>query len=300
MTLEYKISENDENMTVKDILKKKLNISNRLITKLKLNQKIYINDKEAKINEIPSENSKVIVYIDFEEEDNTIPQKGNLEILYEDDYFLAVNKPADIVVHPCSYHLDNTLSNFVKYYLNNNKKIRPVNRLDNGTSGIVLFAKNEYVQELFKNLKEKPIKEYLALVYGVFEQKEGVISFPIARKPNSIIEREINIKEGQEAITHYKVLKEFNMLNYSVSLINVFLETGRTHQIRVHMSYLGHCLLGDTLYKDESEAERNKEISQVISRQALHAHRLIFKHPITSEKIEITAELPSDIKNLIK
>ena len=304
MLLEYKISENEENLSVKDILKKKLKISNRLITKLKLNKKIFVDNDIAFVNDIPKVDSVVKVYIDFEEEDNTIPEEGNLEILYEDEYFLAINKPADMVVHPCSYHLNGTLANYVKYYLNTFKKIRPINRLDNGTSGIVLFAKNEYVQEAFKNLEIKPIKEYLAVVYGLFDKKEGTISLPIARKPNSIIEREVNFENGQESITHYTVIKEDKLYNIPISIIKVQLETGRTHQIRVHMSHLGHALVGDTLYIDKQvEAvfkENNVDISKDYPSQALHAYKLTFIHPVTDKKVEIIAPVPISINRFIK
>lgn len=304
MILEYKIKPNDENKTVKDILKNKLNISNRLITKLKLNNKIFMDDKNTKINDIVSGHIKVTVNIDFEEEDNTIPQEGKIEILYEDEYFLAVNKPADMVVHPCSYHLENTLANYVKYYLANNRKIRPINRIDNGTSGIVLFAKNEYIQEAFKNLKEKPIKEYIAITYGLFDKKEGTISYPIARKADSIIEREVNIEAGSEAITHYEVIKEKVIFNTPFSILKVLLETGRTHQIRVHMSHIGHSLVGDTLYTSKKINEilgANKALYDMVpKRQALHAYRLFFKHPILKHNVEIFAPLPDDLNKIIE
>lgn len=302
MLLEYKITENDQNLSVKDVLKRRLNISNRLITKLKVNKKIFVDDNIAFINEVPNLNSTIRVYIEFDEEDYTTPQEGNLDILYEDEYFLAVNKPANMVVHPCSYHLENTLANYVKFYLGNNKKVRPINRLDNGTSGIVLFAKNEYVQEAFKNLSEKPEKVYIAVVYGIFEEKEGTICLPIARKAESIIEREVNIEAGQESITHYKVIKEDNLYGVPISIVKVVLETGRTHQIRVHMSHIGHSLVGDTLYVDEKVnayfEENNVNIADSFENQALHAYKLKFKHPILSEIIEIEAPLPENIVKL--
>lgn len=291
MTLEYLNSKFEENLTVKSILKNKLNISNRLITKLKFNKKLFIEKdnelKPAKINDIVFPNEKLVAFIEFDEEDNITPQEENLDILYEDEYLLAVNKPKDMVVHPCAYHLENTLSNYVKFYLNNNKKIRPINRLDKDTTGIVLFAKNEYIQELFKDLNVS--KEYIAIVKGTFEEKEGTLDFPIARKPESIIEREVNFKDGQEAITCYKYIDTVNINNVEYSVLKVLLKTGRTHQIRVHFSYIGHPLLGDTLYG---------EASNLIDRQALHAYKMKFNHPILNKEIEIIAKLPEDMKKL--
>ena len=301
MVLEYIINEQNTNMTIKDILRKELHISNRLLTRLKLDHRILVNANVAMVNNKPRIGDRLSVNMDFIEEDDILPQKGELDILYEDDYMLAVNKPSNLVVHPCSYHPDGTLANFVKYYLNNQKKIRPINRLDNGTSGIVLFAKNEYVQELFKIQDEKPVKEYIAVVYGFFDKKEGTLSFPIARKGESIIEREVNFEAGQKAITHYKVLKECKFKGAYVSALNVFLETGRTHQIRVHMNYIGHPLIGDTLYSSEYSCtnETIEAVNKVFTSQALHAYRLCFKHPITHENIQVVAPIPSNKDNII-
>lgn len=225
MLLEYKTTEYDQNKSIKAILQKEFQISNRFLTKLKINKKILINGQVAMVNDIPPCNSIIQVLIDFEETDEIIPQAGDIEILYEDDYFLAVNKPANIVVHPCSYHPDNTLANFVKAYLNNHKKIRPINRLDKGTSGVVLFAKNEYIQELFKNISPRPRKEYIVITYGKWDEKVGTISLPIARKPDSLIEREVNFEAGQESITHYKVIAEAVYKEAEISLLKVLLET---------------------------------------------------------------------------
>ena len=156
--------------------------------------------------------------------------------------------------------------------------------MDRNTSGIVIFAKNEYIQEcLIKQMKTKELKkEYLAIVCGILENSSGTLNFPIARKEGSIIERCVN-PNGDPAITHYDVLKTFNNL----SLVHIVLETGRTHQIRVHFSYINHPVLGDTLYGNPSD---------LIARQALHSYKISFIHPITKENITITAPLPSDMK----
>ena len=218
----------------------------------------------------------------------------DLSILYEDEYLLIIDKPAGIPVHPSIIHFEDSLSNGVKYYfdtINLHKKIRPVNRLDRNTSGIVIFAKNEYIHDMLsKQMQNKQFKkEYIAICEGIFDKKQDTINAPIARKADSIIERCVS-PNGDVAITHYSVLKEFCKNNETFSEVLVNLETGRTHQIRVHMAYIWHPIVGDSLYGNESD---------LITRQALHAYKVEFIHPITSKKLEIQSELPADIQNLI-
>lgn len=284
ITLKYTITEIDDNKRISEILKNRLKISSRLLVKLKKNNGILVNGYPVFSSYNVKSNDIVEVIIDFDEVDYIEPEEMNIEILYEDDYLLAINKPAGIVVHPSAYHQSNTLANGVKYYLKNNKKIRPINRLDRETSGIVIFAKNEYIQECFTKIK--PYKEYIAIVDGKIMPRSGTINTPIARKDGSIMEREVN-KNGQSAITNYETIKEFQ--NYSVLKINI--ETGRTHQIRVHFAFKGHSVLGDTLYGKSSN---------LISRQALHAYKLSFIHPITNKEITVIAPIPIDMKKLIK
>ena len=288
MVLNYTVLDTDNGQKIANILRNQLNISSRLLNKLKMNEKILVNNIPVFSNYIVKTGDFITVLIDFEEVDYIAPEEMNLDIIYEDEYLLVVNKPAGIVVHPSSYHLDNTLANGVKYYLNNKKKIRPINRLDRDTSGIVMFAKNEYVQECFQN-KSDYKKEYLAIVNGIVNQDKGTINKPIARKSGSIMEREVNYEEGQIAITHYDVLERFNEDGYT--LVHIELETGRTHQIRVHFKSEGHTLLGDDLYGAPSE---------LINRQALHAWKISFVHPITKEEIRLEAPVPEDIKKLIE
>lgn len=287
MILTHTVENDEANQKISQILRNKFNISSRLLTKLKMNQKILVNNSPVFSSHIIHENDQITVKIDFDEEDFIVAEKFDLNILYEDEYLLAVNKPAGMVVHPSSYHLNNTLANGVKYYLNNNKKIRPVNRLDRDTSGIVVFAKNEYIQELMKN-DISVQKEYITIVTGILANKKGTINKPIARKEGSIMERTVD-ENGQFAITHYNVLDESAEKN--LSLVHVTLETGRTHQIRVHFAYLGSSILGDTLYGTETN---------LINRQSLHAWKLSFRHPITKEKIQILADIPDDMKTVMK
>ncbi len=176
----YKVNEDDKNKTIATILRNKLSVSTRLLNKLKMNEKILVNNNPVFSNYMVKTDDLIKIKIDFIEVDYIEPEQMELDILYEDEYFLAVNKPAGIVVHPSANHLSNTLANGVKYYLNNQKKIRPINRLDRDTSGIVLFAKNEYIQELM--VKSKIKKEYIAITDGILEKKYGTINLPIARK----------------------------------------------------------------------------------------------------------------------
>lgn len=291
MILNYFVTDNDVGETIESILRNKLNISKRLVIKLKRASNIYVNDIKVFTSYIVKNNDIVHVDINFLEEDNIIPQEMELDILYEDEYILAINKPYNMVVHPSSNHLTDTLSNGIKYYLNNSKKIRPINRLDKDTSGIVLFAKNEYIQEIMnkEKTKESIKKEYIAIVIGEVSPDNGIINAPIMRALNSIIERKVD-DNGKQAITKYETIKMLEIDNLLLSVLKIWIKTGRTHQIRVHMAHIGHSILGDTLYGNTSD---------LIHRQALHAHSIEFNHPITNEHIKIESKIPEDILNIM-
>lgn len=279
MLLEYYVENNDINKNVNQILSEKFELSNRLFSKLIKNKRIYINGESIDTRVKPYLNDKIIVDLNYNEDNsNIISKKIDLDIIYEDDGMLIINKPAGFAVHPSMRHFDNSIANGVKYYFETkgiNKKIRPVNRLDIDTSGLIIFAKNEYIQEnLIKQMKTRNFtKEYIAAALGIFEKKKGKIDVPIARKEGSIIERCVR-EDGQKAVTEYEVIREIG----NSSLIKCKLLTGRTHQIRVHMSYIGHPLLGDSLYGEKSN---------FIDGQALHCYKLKFLHPISREKVEI-------------
>ena len=290
MKLEYIVNDLTKYETIKQVLKEEFSISERLIIKLKNSKQIYLNNEFTHINKKLQIEDIICADLDFEETcDNIVPIKMKLDILYEDDGILIIDKPPFTPVHPSMDHYEDSLSNGVKYYFNTiglKRKIRPVNRLDKNTSGIVIFAKNEYIQEcLIKQMKASSfVKEYVALVEGIIK-KEQIIDAPIARKQDSIIERCVDIN-GDSAITVIKPLKTLD--NYS--LIKCILKTGRTHQIRVHTSCVGHPILGDDLYGKKSER---------INRQALHAYKISFLHPINKNKIGIEAKIPKDIEELI-
>lgn len=291
MNLSYQIDKDEHYDNVLHVLKEQFLLSDRLITKLKKANKIYLNSLPTYTKKSVTVGDTVSVLIDFEEDNsNIVASNIPLNIIYEDDYLLVLNKPANIAIHPSILHFYNSLSNGVKFYFDKlglKKKIRIVNRLDRNTSGIVIFAKNEYIQEcLIKQMKTNEFKkEYLAIAKGILESKSGTLNFPIARKEGSIIERTVT-SDGDSAITHYDVVKEFNNL----SLVHIVLGTGRTHQIRVHFSHIGHPILGDTLYGSPSE---------LINRQALHSYKLTFIHPVTKKVVSLEAPLPNDIKNII-
>ena len=292
MKLTYTIQPNDNFFNVKELLKLKFQISDRLLVKLKKNKKIWLNSTPTFVDSRLKPFDIVEILIDFEEKsENIIPTQMDLNIIYEDEYYIVINKPSGIAIHPSILHYTDSLANGVKFYFeqkNIKKKIRPINRLDKDTSGIVIFAKTEYIQEfLVKEMKKNTFfKEYIAVCEGMFESKIGTINLPIGRKENSIIERCV-CSDGDIAITHYNVLKSLK----NTSVVHVTLETGRTHQIRVHLSNIGHPILGDTLYGNHSS---------VINRQALHAYKVKFIHPITGLNVEYIATIPSDIKSIIK
>lgn len=291
MKLNYTIKNNENFDNVKEVLKTRFEISDRLLLKLKNNNKIFLNNSSCGIKADVHSNDTIEVHLDFKEDNsNIVATKMQLNIIYEDDYLLILNKPAGIPIHPSMQHYEDSLSNGVKYYfdsINLNKKIRPVNRLDKDTSGIVIFAKNEYIQEcLIRQMKKHCfIKEYIAICNGTLANSKGTIDKPISRKPNSIIERCVD-SNGDYAITHYTVLKS----NYEVSVLHILLETGRTHQIRVHLSYIGNPIIGDTLYGSSSD---------LIARQALHSYKLSFIHPIFKNKMILTAPLYDDMEKVI-
>lgn len=288
MLLTHIINKKDVDKSINSFLTNNLDISSRLLNKLINNKKVLINKKICDTRNIPHLND--ILTIDFstvEDNSNVVPSKMDLDIVYEDEWFLIINKPAGIPIHPSRSHFENSLSNGVRFYFDTiglQKKIRPVNRLDLDTSGLVIFAKCEYIQECFIRQMSSNLfqKEYLCLVNGSLMPKTGTIDLPISRKSGSIIERCVDLKNGQPSITYYKVIKEFP----SYSLVKCKLGTGRTHQIRVHMANIGHPLLGDTLYGTRST---------FIDRQALHSYKIKCIHPISKKPLTFEASLPSDL-----
>ena len=249
MLLKYIVG---DNKNLRSILKDELNISSRLFNKIK-NKYVFVNGEHAIYYRDLNIND--VVEVDFSYDDdnyNNIVSNPDIkfEIVYEDDWLLIVNKGANLPVHPSLNHYDISLSNGIRAYFDKiglNKTVRLVNRIDKDTTGLVVIAKCEYIQEcLIKQMSDNSfIKEYIAIARGLVDSS-GVIDFPIARKDGSIIERCVDLVRGENAITNY-VRLDYNP-ELDISLVKCRLLTGRTHQIRVHFAYIGHPLLGDSLY----------------------------------------------------
>ena len=293
MELKYLV-ENKDYKNINEILSLHFKISTRLKNKLIKEKRIFLNGKNIDSRYEVNIGDNIVIDFNYEEDNSNIVAKNiPLDIIYEDEWFLVLNKPAGIAIHPSILHYEDSLSSGVKYYFDQiglKKKIRPVNRLDFNTSGVVIFAKCEYIQECFSKQMQEGLfkKNYICLVEGIFDKKIGTINLPIARKPGSIIERCID-SNGQTSVTCYNVLEE--NVSEGISLVNCSLETGRTHQIRVHMKAIGHPLIGDTLYGFSSN---------LINRQALHSFQISCIHPVTKKNCNFKAEIPEDIKNIIK
>ena len=230
------------------------------------------------------------VFLEEDSSETIVAVEMPLDIVYEDEDILVVNKPSDTPIHPSQGNYDNSLANGVKYYYEKqgiNFVFRCINRLDRDTTGLVVIAKNMLSgAALNLDMVNREIhRTYLAVVKGALPEN-GTIDFPIARKDGSTVERCVDFDRGEHAVTHFECVEQ----NEKYSLAKVWLETGRTHQIRVHMNYIGHPLPGDYLYhNDRSE----------IGRQALHSWRLEFRHPVTKELMKFEQSLPEDMRKLL-
>lgn len=266
----------------KDFLKDKL--SSRFIRSSIQNNMIFKNDKLSIKNTML--NSGDIIRIDFPDENpNGEVQHGTLDIVYEDEDILVINKPPNMVTHTSRSDLSNTLLNYALGYFEEiglKRKVRFVNRLDRDTSGLVIAAKNSFAHSIIsEEFQRGIIKEYLALVKGTPE--DMIIEAPIARAEDGI-RREVR-EDGKYSKTALKLVKSFS----DYSLVKLRLYTGRTHQIRVHMEHIGHPILGDTLYSNDES----------LNRQALHSYKIIFESPRNGQ-IKLTAKLPYDMKTMLK
>lgn len=281
----------EENSTLKEILLDKLNFSVRSLSKMKREKTVLVNGEFKKPSTNILKGDLIEVKID-EDMANFEPQDLNLDIIYDDFDIIMVNKPPFMVVHPTKSHFDKTIANGVTDYIikkDEKVKVRFVNRLDMNTSGLVIVAKNAYAHHvLSKDMSDDKVeKTYITVVKGIVENDEGTINQPIYRPTEDSIKRVVD-ERGQVSVTHYKVLERLK----DSTVLEVKLETGRTHQIRVHMNYIGHGIIGDELYGYVDES--------LINRQALHAYSLEFMQPRTKEILKFNADIPKDMRDLIE
>ncbi|MEX3614916.1 RluA family pseudouridine synthase [Paenibacillus glucanolyticus] len=326
--ISYVVSEREDGMLLKTIMQKRMGVSRKLISRLKLTEQgIMLNGTRVYISAKVQTGDIIEIRMEQERSDDMLPQPMELDILYEDGHLLVLNKPAGIIVHPTKGHYTDTLANgVVHYWLEQawNYRFRAVHRLDQETSGVLVVAKNPYVHQ---HVSEQMIagtvdKRYIALVHGTPASRSGDIEGPIDRDPLEP-HRRIVTPEGYPSLTRYKVCETFK----SASMVELKLETGRTHQIRVHMLSIGCPLIGDRMYRHpvydtrvqrndqvqtiapeaalngvvprtELEAASIQELDSSIGRQALHAASLTLVHPIEGRTMVFSAPLPEDMKSL--
>ena len=337
----------EENMEIKDFLRKRFNFSSRLITKIKKNKGIYLDGEEVPGWISPKEGSVITVKIP-DEKSNFEPADIPIDVAYEDNDLLIINKQPGVIVHPTASHPHNTIANGIAQYMidtDQSFKLRFVNRLDRDTSGLLVLGKNSHCQaKISQQMKDNEVeKRYVALVHGIIDEDNGTIDLPIGRPGDVGIKRCV-YPEGSPSVTHYKVLERYfprdrkpsNPLDRTeldtklhqeytkkheefleanpdkrelyeylaqndspneivhqagFTLVELKLETGRTHQIRVHLSHIGYPIVGDTLYGSSSD---------LIDRQALHARFLSLRQPVSDQVLNIEAALPADMEAAIK
>lgn len=288
---EYTISPTDAPCTVGEFLKQK-GYSRQIIIHLKKTENgILRNGVWAYVRTqlFPGDSLKITL-VEENASENILPVPIEPEIVYEDEDLVVVNKPFDMPVHPSIHNYDNTLANAMAYYYQQQGEtfiFRCINRLDRDTTGLLILAKNALSASILSTaMKKRQIhRTYQAVVSQIPAPLAGTIDAPIARKEASAIERCVDFEKGERAVTHYKVLKT----KVSLALVELSLETGRTHQIRVHMDYIGCPLLGDYLYHPDFSK---------INRVALHSYALSFSHPVTQKPMEFHMPLPKDMAGL--
>lgn len=289
--LEVEVLAQEQGLMIKEIIFGRLGLTRGLMRRVYRGGQVTLNGRPAFITQRVQPGDRI--RIAFGDEPTAIsPQPIALDIVYEDESIIVVNKPANMAVHPTRTYPDGTLANGLAYHWRRqglDRKVRLLHRLDRNTSGLVLAAKEPYAyQQLVKQLRQHTLKRtYLAIVSGRLQNRKGVIDQPIGLSGQGHGLKRAVMAEGKPARTFYRVLAEYS----SVSLLELELATGRTHQIRVHLAWMGHPVLGDEMYV-QSSAE--------ISRQALHAWRLRFVHPRANRQLDLKAPLPEDMRSILK
>lgn len=291
-TLNYRIKEDEAGLRVEQYLKRKGYSSQNLATIKRMPQSILVNGVHYYMRQTLNAGDNLTVQITEEKcSDKIPPVELPLDIVYEDEDIIVINKPAGMPIHPSLNNYYNTMANALAWYYQEQGKpfiFRCCNRLDRDTSGLTVVAKHLVSAGILSTMtsKKEVKRKYLAIASGHVTPREGTIDAPLARKEGTIIERTVDWERGERAVTHYEIVKTTK----SHSLVALELETGRTHQIRIHMKHLGYPLIGDYLYHPDMT---------LIERQALHSHELSFRHPITGETMTFTAPLPNDMQRVL-
>ena len=291
--IDYIIDEDSAGLRVEQFLRRKRYSGQNLSEIKRMPKSILVNGVHYYMRQKLSAGDHLQVRIcETQNSEKIPPTKLPLDIIYEDEDLLVLNKPAGMPIHPSLNNYTNSMANALAYYFQSQGKpfiFRCCNRLDRDTSGLTIVSKHLVSGSILSDMtKYREVhREYLAIARGSVTPSEGTIQAPLGRKDGTIIERTVDWEHGEDAVTHYKVVKEAN----GHSLVSLRLETGRTHQIRIHMKYLGYPLIGDYLYNPDME---------YMTRQALHSHHMEFTHPITGEHMSFTAPLPEDMARVMQ
>ena len=291
--IDYIIDEDSAGLRVEQFLRRKRYSGQNLSEIKRMPKSILVHGVHYYMRQELSKGDHLQVRIcETQNSEKIPPTKLPLDIIYEDEDLLVLNKPAGMPIHPSLNNYTNSMANALAYYFQSQGKpfiFRCCNRLDRDTSGLTIVSKHLVSGSILSDMtKYREVhREYLAIARGSVTPSEGTIQAPLGRKEGTIIERTVDWEHGEDAVTHYKVVKEAN----GHSLVSLRLETGRTHQIRIHMKYLGYPLIGDYLYNPDME---------YMTRQALHSHHMEFTHPITGEHMSFTAPLPEDMARVMQ
>lgn len=291
--IDYIIDKDSAGLRVEQFLRRKRYSGQNLSEIKRMPKSILVNGVHYYMRQELSKGDHLQVRICETKNSEKIPPTNlPLDIIYEDEDLLVLNKPAGMPIHPSLNNYTNSIANALAYYFQSQGKpfiFRCCNRLDRDTSGLTIVSKHLVSGSILSDMtKYREVhREYLAIARGSVTPSEGTIQAPLGRKDGTIIERTVDWEHGEDAVTHYKVVKEAN----GHSLVSLRLETGRTHQIRIHMKYLGYPLIGDYLYNPDME---------YMTRQALHSHHMEFTHPITGEHMSFTAPLPEDMARVMQ
>lgn len=295
MRITYTVDSAYDGCEIRRIMEREFKMSSTWIKRVKLYGIVELNGIHARV--IDRAKTGDVLVFEYEDNSASLTPPPNVEILYENEWYAVVNKPSGMVTHPSHGHLDDSLLTNLS-----ENTLHPVMRLDRETSGLLIVAKDGYAHNMLVSADIK--KRYLALCYGRFEPAEGTMSFPIARRPDSVMIRDC-VEDGKPSVTHYKTVSYYE--DAGVSLVEFELETGRCHQIRTHCCHVGHPLLGDGLYGPLSVDNPNDELREqasifdaVIGRTALHAYRIEYKDPFEDGAVKVfETQLPVDIQNAI-